>query len=370
MKKILLLGCFMLIIDGACVDRIDFDIKSNPNFPIVINGFISNKPGPYQVTVSKAFDIDSKLYLKEPINVKRMVISDNTGFSEQLFNKAQGIYSTSENGIQGVVGRNYKLEVELLDGRFYESIPDTLFSSDPIDSVYFQQVAYKETEGTSKPGFDFYFDTSLSDKNSNRYLWKFKGTYQIDTNPELYDTLCIEARCPKPKFCSGYKVEGSGELIQVRPCECCTCWVDFYNDKILISDNQVSTSSSFAKIKASTIPINQWTFMYKVHAEIQQFGLSQQAFLFWRAIKNQNESIGSIFQPSNGKIPSNFIQTKGTDGPILGLFYAASINTKSTFITPFDVHPQNLIPPQNVPFINDCRRAFPYSSIEKPSFWE
>ncbi len=370
MRRYWRLSILIILATAACVDRIEFNTGEEGDYSIVVNGFISDQPGPYEVNITKSFDIQSKLTVKTPISVKSLVISDNTGTREKLSSVAQGVYRTSTNGIQGIVGRAYKLNVELLDGRVYESIPDTLTSSGTVDSVYYQQITYKNGEGITKPGFDIYFNSSLGSNDNFHYLWKFKGTYQIETNPELYDTLCVEARCPKPKPCSGYRTDGTGELLQIGPCECCTCWVNFFNDKIIISDNEFIEADQFTGIKAALVPINQWTFMHKVHAEVQQYSLSSRAFAFWKAIKDQKEALTSLFQPIAGKVPGNFFQTSGKAGPIEGLFYATSISSKAIFITPFDVYPQNLIPPQNVPYINDCRTAFPYSYIERPIFWE
>ncbi len=367
MNRYLLLIIILLI--GACVDRIDFNIDEPTNYAIVIDGFISDQPGPYEINVTRAFDIESKLSLKTPLSVKRMVISDNEGTQEQLTSVAQGVYQTDPNGIQGKVGRAYRLEIELLDGRVYTSIPDTLVASGTVDHVYFNQSSFKESDGTTKPGFDVFFDSSLGQKDSFHYLWQFIGTYQIETNPELYDTLCIEARCPKPKPCSGYRNAG-GELVKIGDCTCCTCWVNFFNDQLIISDDELIESDEFTGIKVAVVPINQWTFMHKVHAEVRQMSLSTRAFAFWKGVKSQKAATSSLFQPITGRVPTNFVQISGKDGPIEGLFYATSIHSNAIFITPDDVNPQTLIPPQSVPFINDCRNAFPYSKNIKPIYWD
>ena len=136
-----------------------------------------------------------------------------------------------------------------------------------------------------------------------------------------------------------------------------------------MSDNELIEADQFTNIKAAIVPINAWTFMHKVHAEVRQMSLSPRAFAFWKAVKAQKEAVSSLFQPVSGKISSNFFQIRGTGGPIEGIFYATSIRSKAIYITPFDVHPPNLVTPVEVLFINDCRKAFPYSKIERPDYW-
>jgi len=360
----------LILSSAACVDRINIDVDTSTYFPVVIDGYISDQPGPYKIKITKAFDIQSKYSLREPVSVKRLVISDDRATSEVLTQVSHGVYQTSPTGIRGTVGRVYKLNIELLDGRVYETKPDTLYPAGTIDSVYhkFKEV---KTDTLITHGFDVLFNSSSGVKNKYNFLWKFVGTFQADTNPELYDTLCVEARCPKPLPCSSYVLNKiTGELQNdYKPCLCCTCWYDFFNIEPLISSNQFIQNGRFTSVKATYIPVNQWTFMYKVHAEVRQLSLSRQAFDFWKAVKAQQGAAASLFQPVTGKIVSNFVQISGPTAEMEGLFFATSITSKAIFITREDVPNQLYIPPQNLPFKNTCRALFPNSTTIKPTYW-
>lgn len=357
-----------VIFQSSCVDRINFDINVDSSFAIAIDGFISNGPGPYEVRVTKAFDIESKESPKVFLNVKSIQLSDSKGQTEQLTKLSDGIYQTSQEGIVGEIGQAYKVRVELLDGRIYESVPDTLYPTGTLDSVYFQSKETTNTKGEIEYGFDVFFNSTAKTSTNPYFLWKFVGTYQVETNPELYTVSCGESRCPAPLPCSSYVV-GTGGLEYVKECECCTCWVDFFNDLPVISDNQFISDGNFVKVKAGYVPINQWTFLHKVHVEVQQLSLSRQAFVFWKGVKDQKEATNSLFQPNSGKIKSNFKQVTGTPGPVEGIFYASAISKRSIYITRNDVKPQSIIPPQDLPFTDDCSRLFPNSSKTKPAYW-
>lgn len=370
----------LLILSGtACIDRIDIPIGGSPYYPLVIDGHISDQPGPYTIKVTRAFDIESKLFLKTSINVKKITLSDNQGTNEALTRIKDGTYQTNSNGIRGVIGRIYQLRVELLDGRVYESNPDTLLSSGNVDGIDYKYTEEKTDGGELKYGFDVFFNSSSSDPNNFRFLWQFIGTYKVDTNPELYDTICIanldleqEGRCPKPLPCSGYVVTNKrlGTIESTSPCECCTCWVNFFNENPLISDNKLVQGGSLRTIKAGYVPINQWTFKYRVHAEIRQLSLTQQSFAFWKAVNEQRLASNSLFLPVTGKVPSNFTQIGGPTAPVEGVFFATSISSKSVFITPKDVPNQSTIPVQDFPLANSCLRLFANASTLKPSFWQ
>ncbi|MBA4053898.1 MAG: hypothetical protein C0490_04225 [Marivirga sp.] len=313
--------------------------------------------------------MESKLSTKAPISAKRVIIYDNIGSTEELTEVSQGVYLTDPNGIRGVVGRAYTLHIELLDGRIYESIPDTLYASGIIDSVYHDFTEVKDKDGATNYGFDVYFNSSSGEREDFYFLWKFTGTYQVETNPELYSEPCGESSCPKPRSCSSYVVRLDGSLEWVKECECCTCWIQFFNDNPIVSDNQLVEAGRFSGIKVANVPVNQWTFMYKVHAEVSQFSLSRQAFVFWKAVQAQKEASSSLFQPVTGRIESNFIQISGPSSVMEGLFYATSITSKSIFITRNDVPQESIIPVQNLPYKESCTKLFPYSSTDKPAYW-
>ncbi len=79
----------------------------------------------------------------------------------------------------------------------------------------------------------------------------------------------------------------------------------------------------------------------------------------------------------SGKIPGNFVQLTGEESPVLGLFYAASMSSKSTYINRDDVPQQIIIPDGYIPAhlslpvlgCLSCLELFPNATNVKPPFW-
>lgn len=354
-----------MLVLTRCVDRIQFDTSIDA-LPVSVDGFISDRPGPYEVRVNRAYDIESKNTPKIPLAVRRIEIADNAGNQERLAEIQPGVYRTNASGIRGVVGRWYTITVELLDGRIYESIADTLRPTGQVEDVYHEFNSGNPVDG-KPPGFNVFFNARATNAGTNYYLWRFVGTYQVDTNPELADEPCGERRCPRPRPCSGYVVD-QGIIVQNGPCQCCTCWVNFFNDLPIISDNRFIQNGSFRNISATFIPLDKWIFLHKVYATVEQRSLSRRSFLFWKAVKDQKEAANSLFQPIAGRVPINFIQKSGPAGTMEGIFYATSIQSKGIFITRNDVPNPNLIPRVDLPFRDSCLE-FPYATTVKPANW-
>jgi len=368
----------LILLVTACVDRINIDIGSPPIFPIVIDGSITNTPGPYTVRVSKAFDIESKLSIKTPIKVRTMVLSDSKGNAEVLSEVRDGEYQTDPNGMQGVIGRAYRLHIELLDGRIYESVPDTLVDPGQVDSLYYTFTTTKDTNGAVQHGFDVLFDASATTENDVNFMWKFTGTFKADTHPELRDIMrggceMYNGKCNWLPPCSGLLNVANPayppNFERVKPCECCTCWYNIFNQEPILSDNQFHQFGRFHSIKAYSVPLDEWIFMYKIYVEVDQLSLTKKSFAFWSAVKDQKLAVGSLFQPVTGKIKGNIVQVSGNPGEVEGLFYAASISSKSFFITRDDVPSGVPIPDVDLPWTDSCLGLFPNASTTKPSFW-
>jgi len=379
----------LIILMAACVDRVVFKVGQSDFVSIVAYGSVDDGPGPYQVEISNAFEIDSDARTSSEVSIKEVRIEDNAGNKEKLARVGKGIYATNpiSGTIRGCPGRAYKLIIELPSGRIFESKPDTLRTSGTVDSVYFSFFSSVNPQsGKDEYGFDIFFDSSIGDEQNKYFLWKFTGTYQVETHPQFHRVPCdsvakdcdnafISCGCREPLPCSGYVKRDTLDFpVSYYPCTCCTCWVNVYNKVPLISDAQFIRNGHFRKILASRIPLTPYNFMFKLRAEIKQLNLSRQSFEFWKGIRDQKLAANSLFQPISGKIPANFIQVAGSPSHIYGIFYAAGASNKHTYIRQSDIPNPNLIP-QDAPFkyvnkidFGSCL-DFPHSTNIKPSFW-
>jgi len=368
---------FLLFLFVSCIDRINMDIKIGDSYPLVVDGFISSAPGPYTITVTKAYDIESTYSPKEPYPVKKLTVSDNGGQSEELNKVGEGVYQTGK--LQGEVGRVYVLRLELFDGRIYESVPDTLSAPGVLDSVFYVYQKPADFNGFAvDPQFAVRANSTSSGSN-NRYLWQQTITFKATTHPEYNDKGCyfFEGACNFVPPCSGYRNLGTPEekeMVKLFPCECCTCWYNIFNSSPLLSDQFFINQGNYRNLEVGQIPISGWTFMEKVRVEVSMKSLSKRAFRYFKSIRDQKSAVNSLFQPITGKIPLNFIQVAGQNQEVYGIFYATGIDSRSFYIKRSDVPNNQLLP--TAEDYNDlkigwvsCLDLFPNGTAVKPNFW-
>lgn len=124
---------FLLVIFLACEDVIKIDLK-NVEPRIVIEGVITDHPGPYTVKISKTGDYFEPSTFPT-VSDAIVIITDNAGYSETLQEAEPGIYQT--DSLQGMPGRTYFLTVDVEEDDYTaaSTMPDPI-EIDSLSYVY------------------------------------------------------------------------------------------------------------------------------------------------------------------------------------------------------------------------------------------
>ena len=357
----------LLLFTDACVDRLEFEAGENNLDEIVIEGVITDQPGPYQVKLSRSVNIDEVINFAPPVNAKKVMIFDSEGTAETLTNLGDDIFETNAGGIRGIVGRAYHLRVELNDGRVFESIPDELRPGGEIDSLYWQFDSSKPISGPTVNGFRIFANARNLAGKEQFVRWKYTGISQVETFPELFDNCPCRDCGAFPRPCSGKEIRG-GATVTIGPCTCCTCWVYVPEIKPRVNDNSLVVNGEFKNIELDFVEINPLNFFSnKFLVKVEQMSLSKTAFEFWKTIQDQKEGLTSLFQPAFGKAKTNLFEINGKGG-VQGIFYASSVSQKHLFITAKDVLPLS-IPQFDCVIEESCLLFFPNSTNVKPPEW-
>ncbi len=183
--KYIKLSLFLLIFLGgvtACEEVIELDLESGEP-RVVIEGIVTDQPGPYTVTISKSVDFyDKNIY---PAGTGATVtIADSEGNTDTLTEVADGVYQT--NTLEGVAGRTYHLTV-VLDGETY-----TASSTIPAKKVTIDSLGTKFEEESLFYDEGYYVTCYFSDvpdvKNFFRVNLFVNGApYQYEVNDEMVE---------------------------------------------------------------------------------------------------------------------------------------------------------------------------------------
>lgn len=369
MKLKSLLWLFVFAVVAACADRIEIG-ETGTNTQLVVDGFISNEQGPYTIKLSRPSKLGGNLIPPNPVNARQVTLFDDLGDSETLNAVSEGVYQTSPSGIQGQVGRSYFIRIETRDGKVYESTPEKILPAGSVDSVYVEFVTIKNSDATTTYGFNVFADFKDNEEgNDNLFRWRYKGTYRVETQPELRTQTAGEGSVPWPPECSGW-VYSNRNLYQVGDCTCCICWPSFVDNTPLLNDEQLSVNGKHTHVRIGFVPVQYWTFFDKVRVEARQLSLNRSAYTFWKTVRDQKDGATSIFQPSIGNPKSNLFSKGGDGNPVLGYFYATGVSKKHIYLNANDIPlGGQIIPTAPPPITKSCLEAFKNSTNQKPNDW-
>jgi hypothetical protein len=193
------------IILSGCEKVIELDLGSTEP-TLVIEGNITNQPGPYFVKLTKTVNFDSSS-VYPPVSNATVIITDNGGQRDTLVYTSNGIYTT--NTLQGIIGRTYSLEVTA-DGKTYTAqsyMPQNVM----LDSLRYNPIEFAgSTQHTVIPA---YTDPSALG-NNYRFVVKVNGisdkTYLVDN-----DNVNNGQTNTKPLLTNDIEVE-DGNVVQVE----------------------------------------------------------------------------------------------------------------------------------------------------------
>lgn len=365
MKRLFLLSFLLLI--GSCIDRIEIAIPDANTSQLVVDGVITDEPGPYTVKLTFSSSIDGFLQFSRPFTARKVIVFDNEGNREELKPIEIGVYQTKPDGIRGVVGREYSLRIETVDGKVYESAPDKMNPVGKVDSIYYEYNVIQPIDRPAEYGLAIFADAQGVPESDNLFRWKFTGIFETNTNPELHRISCGAAPCgcPDPRPCA----------FDIGGCSCCQCWATQHELQPHVSDNQFVRGAVFKRITLEKIPLEYFSFQIKYRIEVKQMSLSRTAFDYWKTIQSQKEGASSLFQPSTGKARTNIFQKNGVN-EVLGIFYASAVSNKQLYVTNREVLKE--WKRVQIPVLwcmvgtmpEDCRLAFPNSSTKRPKDWK
>ena len=354
----------LVILAASCITPIEFKVPGSVPL-LVVDGMITNDPGPYTVRLFKSFVINDRY--ENPVSEfgAEVVLHDTEGNQENLIEVERGVYRT-QGVMQGQVGKSYYITIKTIDGSRYESAPETIQPPGSLEDLTYKYRSDIEViEGQEIPvrGFDIFIDGKAAG-DSRLLRWKLTGTYKILTFPELKTRITDRGTFPDPLPCSGYKV-GENGIEQFGPCVCCTCWLNTFSDTPILSDDRYTIGQDFKDILVGFVPLDRRLFFEKFHAEVQQLSLNQNTYEFWRAVRDQKSGATSLFQPPNALARGN-IKAINPGEEVLGIFSACGVSRKSVFLYPAYAD-EKVLPIDTIR--GSCLKVDPSATLNRPDFW-
>jgi hypothetical protein len=281
-----------------------------------------------------------------------MIIRDDQGrviFLEENL-EIRGTYETPES-FSGEIGRSYTLQIQLVTGEVYSSLPEKIESVPEIKNLTIETVQIPvEGETLFRSGAQIYAEIEDPGDQKNFYFWRNTlSTFVLETRPDLYVIRSPNAPPrPAPKDC----------------CAICYQTVNVGNQSIFIAQDE-NFNGLKTRIPVAFIEDDGRRLVNTFRTDIRQISVSPEAYRFLKLVKQQTEISGSVFDPPPASIRGNMISLDNPDEVVLGYFMAGGETRKRIYIEYADLtfnQPRDIIP-------DDCRVLAGPNSDTPPADW-
>jgi hypothetical protein len=225
-----------------------------------------------------------------------------------LLHTGLGIYQTTTPQ-RVIVGRSYKVVIELLNGKKYESAPELVKPVPLIDAIKDKLVEAKDSRGYRTPYFEVTADIQDSPAKGDYYRWDWVNYIYL-------------------VFCQNSVNNGFPKVLTRTKC-CDDCWSiqRTYGEINLANDNLFNGQKINQLI--SKVPYNSRRPYY---IEISLYTISEAAHQYWKTVKNQTSNVGGIFDNPPMTISGNIKNIVNEEEQVLGFFGASAITKKQIYI--------------------------------------
>jgi len=295
----------------SCVEEFQPQLNESDEL-LVVDGKITNLEGPYTIKLSRSSGLD--IHAIEPVAGASVVIIEENGPAVSLTEIEPGTYQTKVDGLQGKVGKSYKLALNI-EGIQYETDYELLKKPTEINSVdarFEYQASFNSPEDV--PGIQFYVNTDNSTFEEDYFLWTLEGTYKYNASLMIY-----------------YVYDGSLREFDNHD-TLNTCYISYDIGGIYTARTANLSVPQVLDKPLYFLPATDIRLSVRYSLFTTQYSISEEAYQFWRQVELQSGGGESLYTSQPYQIRGNVKNISDPDEAILGYFTVAGVSQNRIFM--------------------------------------
>jgi hypothetical protein len=273
---------------------------------LVIHGMVTDENGPHEITILKTKKINSKV--DEPVRGATVSISDDKGYTVLLAEDSVGKYHTPET-FAGQIGTRYKLNIELQEGKQYESDYVELLDVPDISELEAEKIT-KPATGTTleSSGYQFYVSSKPGTSEQKYYKWDVfeDWEYRLPYRTSAYwdGQVLTQIDPPIPYKC--YRHTQFNDIYILNT-------INFQTNQITHYPLNFTPGSS--------------KFVLKYGIYVRQYALSEFSYNFWHSAMENNQP-DPLYSKQPYQLIGNINCISNPDETVFGIFEASAVKSK------------------------------------------
>ncbi len=313
MKKILLYVLPIVFFCGSCIEPYDFEVPSTTQL-LVIDASFTNELKVQEVYLSLSYGLDASE--PQPVSGASVVIREEGGRVFNLVEIMAGTYQTPDP-VAGTVGLQYQLEVTT-ENATYASGFETMQAPVPIESIYGRYTTKaSNSDGSVANGIQFFVDTKNEQSAYSNYRYAIEEDYEV--------------RVPYPSL---YEYAPNDQWYIKREESIAICYQNRPSNEIRVVTTSGLSANRIEQYALVFVEEYNSPLNYKYSLTLRQFSISDQAYQYYKLLKQNNESSGGFADKQKGFIAGNITNIEDPSAPVLGYFEVAGVTERYEIYLP------------------------------------
>lgn len=290
----------------SCKERYFPDIAGRPSSYLVVEGVL-NTNGSTIIRLSRTTQLDTSILLPE-MGAQVQVEDDN--------NIVASLPSIGEGRYSAVMSLNanaeYRLRIFTNNGKEYLSEKIKIKDTPAIDSIGWHLGA---------EGLQLYVNTEDPTGNTRYYKWEFEETWEVralHTSRYIYENGIIRER------------ESPAEDVHHG-------WSHNNSSSILLGSSASLAKDVIFKFPLVFIPLYNEKPAIRYSMLLRQYSLDQKGYEFYKLMKKNTESLGTIFDAQPSEMQGNIKCLSNPSETVIGYLSACAVQEKRVFINRNDL---------------------------------
>ncbi len=282
-------------------------VVSSPNSHLVVEGVINSGSDSTIIKLSKTVKLNQQVVQNPVLGAIVTVESDQNTSYPLLDLNSTGNYEAPPLNLAST--QKYRLHIKTTSGGEYVSDFVAVKPTPPIDSI-----GYIIQNGN----VNIYVNTHDPSNNTRYYRWEYQETWQFHSKSQSLWMLDTTTNTIVPRPISLYNYN---------------CFGNYASSTILLNSTAKLSQDVVYQSPVTQFSINAERIETKYSILIKQYALSSQSFEFYQNIKNNTESLGSIFDAQPTQLIGNIHNVNNTNEPVIGFITVTNVQLKRIFLT-------------------------------------
>ncbi|MCP4311041.1 MAG: DUF4249 domain-containing protein [Bacteroidetes bacterium] len=287
---------------------------------LVVDARFTNDPEANRIILSFAGQVNEG---GTPVSDARVSISDDLGNNGECRESATGEYVPVNENFVGEPGRKYVLDIQLIDGRRYQSDSSLFMAAPPIDELKWTLTEQPSDNNSGMlHGVDIRLSTHDPDNITKNYMWYYEEIWEV-----VIPFPVLE------EYDGSGRTQGDFKRIDYTR----DCYLRGSSYDIMMkttSDQEESRIENLPIIFISSESSRLWRD-YRIR--VWQFALSDDAWKYHQQLNEITSQNGSVFDKQPYSLKGNIYNVNSSEEVVMGYFLTSAVSTETIEFSAWDL---------------------------------